>query len=547
MPKRQQQVSATPTIGDPNHERDYGVFLQKARDRVAALLYNDDASKKRPVFVKLPLDKDRVFNSFLKALPERHRQHHNCNTCRSFFRHYGGLGTILDDGNFVPLLWDSVSAPAFYKASVQACIKAMKDAPVSPFYAADIRLGTPLTPPWQHLAVTLPPQYQYRHTLRSPHQEQALRVQAYTDLLAFLPVLTQPHLARAHELLKLQVLPRSEAYLEPLAWLEARLTDYHRLAGNRRNQLLLREVVTAPEAFLHIKGGMLGVLIQEVQANTPTPVLVKKWKTMTDPMQYQRPQALPGAGNVAAAENIIEKLGLKPSLQRKFASFEDIEPFLIWRAQYRHTTLKVGVFADTPTKQGRQAVPAQSSPVSAGKITLTRFLDVVVPNLVELRLRVPRYGAFVGVMTAAIPDSPPLLKWDREEARQQWSWFYFNPQSSAYDWCLDDGVWLPVPGLLKTPPEKTVGQIFFLLGPLMTLRQTKKGSCLFPEHMRPELREVRATIEAYSHTCVVASGGDANGYGMSLDPARGEYSPSIEIEAVTGTGTATRYIIDRAV
>lgn len=34
-----------------------------------------------------------------------------------------------------------------------------------------------------------------------------------------------------------------------------------------------------------------------------------------NPLQYQRPQAAPSAGNVAQAERIVEKLGIANSLE----------------------------------------------------------------------------------------------------------------------------------------------------------------------------------------------------------------------------------------
>src|SRR5688572_15024005 len=50
------------------------------------------------------VDKGLLWWTYLNSFPEAERQEHNCNCCKSFIRHYGGL-VFIENGEMVSI-WD---------------------------------------------------------------------------------------------------------------------------------------------------------------------------------------------------------------------------------------------------------------------------------------------------------------------------------------------------------------------------------------------------------------------------------------------------------
>ena len=69
-----------------------------------------------------------------------------------------------------------------------------------------------------------------------------------------------------------------------------------------------------------------------------------------DPLKYQRPQVTPGTGNVARAEEIVEKLGIATSLKRRFARLEELQTIRLTAHDDRDATRSTGVLAGVETK-----------------------------------------------------------------------------------------------------------------------------------------------------------------------------------------------------
>ena len=120
-----------------------------------------------------------------------------------------------------------------------------------------------------------------------------------------------------------------------------------------------------------------------------------------------QPQTAPSAGNVAAAEKLVEKLGIEPSLHRRFARFDEL-PYdaAIWIPKpYRRTSSnRSGVFGHIETKKERR--DTSPPPVNIPPVVMTwdKFLRTVIavhadgPDQIEIL--VPTSGGFVAMVTA---------------------------------------------------------------------------------------------------------------------------------------------------
>lgn len=153
---------------------------------------------------------------------------------------------------------------------------------------------------------------------------------------------------------------------------------------------------------------------------------------------------------------------------------------------------------------------------------------------------------FCALVTAVNPDAPPIIQWDREEARNPFSWYVYNGGSSPAMWNLPNG-FVEVTAITLQPSmwgdeERFTHQgksaIFVLSG----ARDARKPSAgLFPEILRGELHQIRATLEAYSRSSSISGGEEASANGLRI----GENGDQALIRVTSVNGVAMHYRIDR--
>lgn len=384
---------------------------------------------------------------FLAGLPEDLRQHYNCNCCRSFVNHYGALATISEDGRLSQLLWpEAGEAPLAFREATRAVRNAVEAGEVeSVFVTAEQVLGTPTTGPWTHLHALVPPALRCRGPLDLP-DEQPLKTPAQ--------IMAEKREDRGMLLRGLQEFPieivrtalayltggdfyRSEKAVAMMTWLLALYEKLPRTAGPNpwsklaesfHNQLWLA-AATAPMGFCHVKSGMVGTLLEDIQAGYQMEAIKARWAQKMDPANYQRAQTAPSAGNIAAAEKVIQRMQAVGSLDRRFALLDEIpRTAFLWRgiSAPRNPVAPGGIFANikpkvpaAPPTDGTTAVPGEQT------ITFSKLLRTVLPNARGIELLVPRTSErFVGLVTASHPSAPPILQWDADEERNPFSWFY---------------------------------------------------------------------------------------------------------------------------
>lgn len=378
--------------------------------------------------------------------------------------------------------------------------------------------------------------------------------------------------ARASAMLVAGSLPQSEKHAPAAAWL---LTIIDQHAGTKnarlRDNLLWRAVAEAPAGWAHLRGGVLGALLDDLKAGMSDEVVRRRHAERVDPLTYQRAQAAPTAGNVAAAERLVERLGIVDSLRRRFALLEDVLPRAIWPGSAQYTAVRRGlgaardtgpsgggVFAHLLAHKPSQTVDPRTA-IDGGRITVARLVRSVLPTAARLHLLMPSGPApFCATVTAAVPASPPILQWDREDDRLPLSWYLHHPLTDARSWSLVPGALAPVTAVAygahlmrerEFPASDRCGQH----GPQLHLlldgcrdsrtRGPKFGGGLFPSLLRAELHEVRATIEHHAKAAEVEGVEQATACGYLLSGQTFQYSATIV--ATTRDGQSTRYVVDR--
>lgn len=520
-----------------DHDIEYPVF--------AAALINhfNDISADGPLFTTDAAD---LFDVYLENLAgDEHRQTHNCNTCRRFFERFGGLVRISETGKTVPVMWPVVQTsyemPAYYQDAINALWKAVAKAKVTGvFLTRESVWGTPQTGDWSHIHVTPARKLVYREGAKTAGQAMAEMRENYRQVEAYLRDVNPVHLAEAIRVFETESVERSTKFVAPLRWLRDLQV---RPKGPTGSNMLWLAVATAPNGYCHPRAAVTNSLIEDIAAGKPFADIRASFNAKLQPEAYQRPKALPATGAIKAAEDLFAKMGLEPSLHRRFARIEELPEF-VWQPKPETPKEKAnGVFGHLKAK-GEESTPSLDLPKMT--VTWAKFCRDWLPRAAKMWALVPHKGNFIGLTTAVNADAPPILKWDRDGARNPFAWYVYSRGSHASKWGLTGGAYVPVTGITPFPtmygepkmPHLADGVIFLLQG---AVDRDKTGASLFPEILRDDLHGVRSVLEAYSNSADMGGMDEASACG--LDGRKEHIDLYVKIEGAAGDQTV--YHIDR--
>jgi hypothetical protein len=486
-------------------------------------------------------DATGLWEAYLAALPEEARQHYTCSACRQFVERFGALVTLDDQGIQRSPFWDErLATPLTFSAVERLRTLAEKARVNGVFLSSQAVWGSPVTGAWTHMAVRVPQAHVFRPSLLDAHQRMAELREHHRSLNVALGEFHAELLSQARTILRAEALSRSEKFIGVVEWLIARQDERKRPQGHN---LLWKAVASAPAGFCTPRASMVGTLLEDLAAGLPFETVQSKFNAKMHPLQYQRPQAAPSAGNVQQAEAAIAKLGLAPALERRFATLADVH--LTWAPAADKPAQARGVFGHLRTKEAR----SQELHLPSKTLTWVKFRDTVLPTAERMQLRVPSHSAaFSALVTAVHPGAPPLLQWDSLERRNPVSWYFYPNGSTASSWGLRPGD-VEVLGVTMKPNTwfsdrfERMGQgVFFVLEGARDSRNS--GLALFPEFLRGELHGVRATVEAFSQSRKLeVPGGQPLASGMMFTPA-GNASWEAVVR-VTSQGAVATYTLDR--
>lgn len=526
-PRRSRAAAkAIAALADHNHEGDYSDLLGAVTDTF-------DAST-GPLFTTNAAD---LFEVYLSNLPAE-RDVHTCTACRKFVEAFGGLVTIDENGRAVSAFWDADVVPLFYRTAVSAMQReVIRSRVTGPFLSSEPRFGMPKTGTWTHFSATPPRSDIYKHPLLSAGQAMAAKREDFRTVANALADFTPAVLTEALRLLETDALSRSERFVAPVRW----LLDLHAgRAGAKdsriRDNILWRAIAAAPEGYCHPRASMTGTLLEDIAAGLDFADVKRRFDAKMHPLQFQRPQAAPTAGAIAAAEKTFAAMGLAPALERRWARLDEVET--IWRPTAPKSEASgKGVFGHLAPKGAPDVVGVSGMP----PVTMTweKFARTILPGALAIQVQVPSHGNFIAMTTAVHADAPPILKWDNPVA-----WYVYHGGSAATQWGLRAG-WCKVEALSLSPTQWGNEPAAYLHDGLVIVLEGAQDSrnesaCLFPETLRNELHGVRAVIEAYSKRAKLGDAGGPAASGLHLGKTGGGYT----LRVTTATGK-TDYRIDR--
>lgn len=484
-----------------------------------------------------------IWELYLSSFSELDRQYHNCSACRSFIKKYGSLAVINNDGIIIPAMWCVDDAECYEKNAVQAMVYSFENSKITGvFLSNDTTWGTPVTGIWRHYAIIPPSDILYRGVVNTPGQAMAEKKEDFKNIIRALQEFNPEVVERALSLLKMNTLYRGEKIIGPVQWLHDLITAISDKKRKQKTNLIWKAVAIAPASFCHPRSSMAGTLLEDLAAGMDFDTAARRFKDKMHPLQYQRPQAAPSAGNIERAEKIVEKLNIKESLRRRFARLDEIQT--IWKPIQREQEEKHGgLFAHLKAKDDTRM---SASEVPASVITWEKFSKDVLPECESMQYRVRNRDNFVALLTAAVEDAPPILQWDAEESRNPVSLYVYAGGSPAQQWGLTPGTLVDVTAISRRPNEWQPGfdhhgnGIIFILAGAVDSKES--GIALFPETLKSEFHEIRSTIEAFSSGGQLEGRESATACGVLMDSG-GAFDGVFRCK--TKSGITVNYKIDR--
>ncbi len=516
----------------------------------------------RVVSIKTPLfttdaNEDQLWSCYLNSLPVDQRQHYNCHTCRKFIQRYGGLVYVDEFSNTQSPLWssardsDDIQFPEFFEKACDAMRRLVKHAKITGvFLSPDKTWGVPKTGLWSHLSGVrrLP----FEHKVLTADQMMAQLKEERGILCHSLADYSLDVVTQATRVLDQDALYRSEKAVEVAKWFKALHERINVVDRAWRDNVIWLAVATAPPGFCHVRSTVISTLLVDIKIGLSFDAISRRWSQKLHPLQYQRPSAAPSEGAIAAAEKLVEKLGVAKSLERRYARLEEIQTW--------HWKPRVVENADLHEHVGevfshlyKKIQPTQIE-LPAKLTTFEKFHKEVMPNAESIEVSVPSHGSFYGLVTAVHPDAPPILQWDGLSCggmamrRNPVSWYFYNGGSDAIRWGIDMG-WRNVTCIFASPchwqePGKFRHQgdkVFFALEGCQDQYAKAAHLCLFPEILKSEFHGIRSVIEAHGRTRGISEADQGTANGIALDTNR---PTTLYVRVNTADGSSL-YNIDR--
>lgn len=352
---------------------------------------------------------------YLSNIIENKRQEFTCDACNDFLERFGGLVIIDENGKVKSALWDVSYAPPMFVEGVAAMQQAVMNSEViGVFSSNELKLGKACTGLFSHMSVDM----ESYNLAGNAEQVMAKKLQDFEMLNRAVEEYSLSAVQQAIAIIQSESLFRGEKVVDRANWFKDTIVKINKAnSSKQKKNLIWLSVATAPEGFCHIRGKMLGELLEDIQAGLEVSNVVKRFNTKMD--DYMRSQTSPTENAIYEAEKIIEKQGLKDSLPRRYAWFDEIPSFL-WKNRANAKTASMnkagGVFSHiTPKKK----VAPSGMELPSAVMTWEKFKRTVLPTADNIEVLVDDMRRLMALVTAQNKKAPNMLLWDN-----LFSWYY---------------------------------------------------------------------------------------------------------------------------
>lgn len=378
--------------------------------------------EQKPLYLT-DVDKDTMWETYLKYFPEDIRQEYNCNCCKQFVRNYGNVVVIINDK--VRTIWDFGCEIPFNKVTV-AMDLLVSTAPIRDVFFSDIaHLGTNMNHQrkddgtvitWEHMHFLLP------KTMVHKGKSIATLMGAARDnrnvFKRSLDEITMDAIETVKDLIAQNSLYRGAEFLGMVTEFGNLKKQYENVPVKNRENYCWAVAPNYIGSVAKIRNTAVGTLLLDISNGKDLDEAVTAFERIMAPTNYRRPTALITKKMVEQAEQTIEELGYTNSLGRRFATTDDItvNNVLFVNRDKKKATGLLGDLKETVAVHPKTFSKVEEVPVD-------KFLKDILPkcNAVEVLFENRHINNLVSLITAQDQKAPSLFKWNNP-----FSWSYKN-------------------------------------------------------------------------------------------------------------------------
>lgn len=380
---------------------------------------------------EVAVDKDYLWNLYLDSFPAgtneifRERREYDCSCCKQFIRTIGNV-VVIKKGK-VHTLWGFDTGSATYQPVVDALDKYVKSLPVTDVYVTkEAHIGTDynreklpdgkiLT--WHHFYLDIP-----RKFLSSKYSLVGDVKNNYrTSKEVFkrsLEEITEDSVSTVLELIASNSLYKGNEWEYALKEFLKYKNEYKIIPDEDKDNYAWTTSIVAGNAIARIRNHSIGTLLVNISEGMDLDTAVRKYETIVAPANYKRPKAVFTKKMLENAKKTITDLGYLDSLQRRFATLDDITVNnILFSNKDAAKRIAGDIFAEM-----EEELPVDAKKFSkVEEISIEKFVTSVLPVAKELEVFLENKHAsnMVSLIAPEVADSKTMFKWNNG-----FSWAY---------------------------------------------------------------------------------------------------------------------------
>ena len=311
------------------------------KDFVKAIQKNlQQMSKDSSRLFTVNVDTEELYNLYLDSFPAgtneiyRERREYDCSCCRHFIRDVGNVVSI-KNGELHTIWGINPVSDDKYNVVAAALDAYVKQKAVSGvFFKKEKRIGTPenreMLPTgkinkYEHFFVDLPEicifKECYGHTLEGDLSQ-------FRDVRNVfkrsLDEISKEAVDTALELIAQNSLYKGAEWKKQLTEFKNYQKEYGKLADEQKELWIWEKSIAAGAVIGKIRNHSIGTLLVNISEGMDLDLAVRKYEQIVAPTNYKRPNAIFTKKMLEDAKKTITELGYMDSLQRRFATLDDI-------------------------------------------------------------------------------------------------------------------------------------------------------------------------------------------------------------------------------
>lgn len=400
------------------------------KDFVKAIQKNlQQMSKDSSRLFTVNVDTEKLYNLYLDSFPAgtneiyRERREYDCSCCRHFIRDVGNVVSIKNGElhtiwGINPVSDDKYNVVA---AALDAYVK--QKAVLGVFLKKEKRIGTPenreMLPTgkinkYEHFFVDLPEicifKECYGHTLEGDLSQ-------FRDVRNVfkrsLDEISKEAVDTVLELIAQNSLYKGAEWKKQLTEFKNYQKEYGKLTDKQKELWIWEKSISAGAVIGKIRNHSIGTLLVNISEGMDLDLAVRKYEQIVAPVNYKRPKAIFTKKMLEDAKKTITELGYMDSLQRRFATLDDITVNNILfsnKDAAKRITGAMDLFDEM--EQDVAIDPKRFSKVE--EISAEDFIKNVLPVAKELEvyLENKHIQNMVSLIAPEVADAKTMFKWN---------------------------------------------------------------------------------------------------------------------------------------